>query len=61
MILEQNLCPETVSFMTGVAVPFYSSAASIRRTKVMKLTDPELSFEHEGSSSLIGQFDFSGP
>ncbi len=47
--------------VTGVAVPFYSSAASIRRAKVMKLTDPELSFEYEGSSSLIGQFDFSGP
>ena len=47
--------------VTGVAVPFYSSAASIRRTKVMKLTDSELSFEYEGSSSLIGKFDFSGP
>ena len=42
--------------VTGVAVPFYSGAASIRRTKVMKLTDSELSFEfkYEGSSSLIG-------
>ena len=49
--------------VTGVAVPFYSGAASIRRTKVMKLTDSELSFEfeYEGSSSLIGQFEFSGP
>jgi hypothetical protein len=29
----------------------------------MKLTDSELSFEfeYEGSSSLIGQFEFSGP
>ena len=46
---------------TGLAVPFYSGAANIRRAKVMKLTDPDLSFEHERSSSFVGKFDFSGP
>lgn len=46
---------------TGLAVPFYSGAANIRHTRVMKLTDPDLSFEHERSSSLVGKFDFSGP
>ena len=53
--------PSLEAQATGLAVPFYSGAASIRRTRVMRLTDPELSFEHEGSSSLIGNFDFSGP
>ena len=45
----------------GLAVPFYTGDASIRRSSVMRMTDPCLSFEHTGASSLIGRFDFSGP
>ena len=45
----------------SLAVPFYTGDASIRRSSVMRLTDPGLSFEHSGGSSLTGRFDFSGP
>jgi hypothetical protein len=33
----------------------------VRRSTRLKLTDPNLSFEYLGRSSLIGQFDYSGP
>jgi hypothetical protein len=46
---------------TGLSVPFYTGPAKVRRSSVFKLTDPNLSFEHPGRSSLIGQFDYSGP
>jgi hypothetical protein len=46
---------------TGLSVPFYTGPASIRRSKMLKLSDPDMSFEHTGGSSLIGQFDFAGP
>ncbi len=46
---------------SGLAVPFYTGDVSIRRSSVMRVTDPGLSFEHAGGSSLIGRFDFSGP
>ena len=47
--------------MNDGAVPLYAGTANIRRSGVMKLTDPNLSFEYSGSSSLIGRFDYSGP
>ena len=46
---------------TGLAIPFYTGPANIRRSSAFSLTDPNLSFEHPGRSSLTGQFDFSGP
>ena len=45
----------------GLAVPLYTGDVSVRRSGVMRVTDPTLSFEHSGLSSLIGQFDYSGP
>ena len=45
----------------GLAVPLYTGDVSVRRSGVMRVTDSTLSFEHSGLSSLIGQFDYSGP
>jgi hypothetical protein len=47
--------------VSDLAVPFYTGAARVRRSTMLKLTDPDLSFQHSGRSSLIGQFDHSGP
>jgi hypothetical protein len=47
--------------VSGLAVPFYSGTASVRRSRMLKLTDPNLSFEYSGRSSIIGQFEYSGP
>ena len=47
--------------VTDVLVPFYSGPVSIRRAGILKVTDPSLSFEYSGGSSLSGQFDYSGP
>ena len=43
--------------VTGLAVPFYSGTAAVRRSRILRLTDPEMSFEYSGRSSLIGKFD----
>jgi hypothetical protein len=47
--------------VSDLAVPFYTGTVSVRRSRILKLTDPNLSFEYSGRSSLIGQFDYSGP
>ena len=47
--------------VSDLAVPFYNGEASVRQSGVFRLTDPNLSFEYPGKSSLIGQFDYSGP
>ena len=48
--------------VTGLTVPFYNDGpAGVRRSSAFSLTDPELSFQHPGRSSLIGRFDYSGP
>ena len=47
--------------ISDLAVPFYTGAARVRRSRSFKLTDPNLGFEHAGRSCLIGQFDYSGP
>src|SRR6516165_6692581 len=47
--------------VTDLAVPFYTGTARVRRSRTLRLTDPDLSFQHAGRSSLIGQFDHSGP
>lgn len=47
--------------ISDLAVPFYTGAARVRRARILKLTDPLLNFEYAGRSSLIGQFEYSGP
>jgi hypothetical protein len=47
--------------VSGLAVPFYTGAASVRRSTTLKLTDPQMSFEYAGRSSLVGQFEYRGP
>jgi hypothetical protein len=47
--------------ISDLAVPFYTGAARVRRARRLKLTDPLLNFEYAGRSSLIGQFEYSGP
>ncbi len=47
--------------VTDLAVPFYTGPARVRRSSTLKLTDPNMSFEHSGRSSLIGHFEYNGP
>ena len=47
--------------VSDLAVPFYTETASVRRSSMLKLTDPNMSFEYSGRSSLIGQFEYGGP
>jgi hypothetical protein len=44
----------------NLAVPFYTGTVDVRRSTTLKLTDPNLSFEYSGRSSLIGTFEYSG-
>ena len=47
--------------VNALAVPFYTGPMQVRQTKRLKLTDPNMSFEHSGSSSLVGSFEYAGP
>jgi hypothetical protein len=47
--------------VSNLAVPFYTGTADVRRSTTLKLSDPDLSFEYPGRSSLIGRFEYSGP
>ena len=47
--------------VSGLAVPFYQGDASVRRSSMFRLTDPNFRFEHPGKSSLVGTFDYTGP
>ena len=47
--------------VTNIALPLYSGPANVRRSSVFSLTDPDLSFQHSGSSSFTGHFDYTGP
>jgi hypothetical protein len=47
--------------VTNLAVPFYTGTADVRRSTILKFTDPDLSFEYLGRSSLIGTFTYEGP
>jgi hypothetical protein len=47
--------------VSDLAVPFYTGPASVRRSQAMTLSDPGMSFQHAGRSSLVGRFDYSGP
>jgi len=46
---------------TGGAVPVFSGPANVRRSSAMKLTDPNLSFEHRGRAACTGPIDLKGP
>ena len=52
--------PLDISISNSV-VPFYKGAVNVRRTAVLKLTDPDISFDHSGLAATVGQFDLSGP
>ena len=50
--------------VSNLAVPFYTennATADVRRSTTLKLTDPNMSFEYPGRSSLIGAFEYRGP
>ena len=47
--------------VSGLCVPFYTDPAHVRRSSAFSLTDPNMSFQHPGKSSLLGQFDYTGP
>jgi hypothetical protein len=47
--------------VSGLAVPFHTGPTYVRRSTTLTLTDPNLGFAYAGRSSLIGQFEYSGP
>lgn len=47
--------------VSNLAVPFYTGTADVRRSTILKFTDPDLSFEYLGRSALIGRFAYEGP
>lgn len=47
--------------VSNLAVPFYTGEVSVRRSRTLKLTDPNMRFQYAGLSSLIGRFQYSGP
>lgn len=47
--------------VSNLAVPFYTGTADVRRSTILKMTDPDLSFEYMGRSALIGTFEYQGP
>jgi len=47
--------------VSDLAVPFYTGAVRVRRSRTLRLTDPNMGFEYSGRSALIGSFDYSGP
>ena len=47
--------------VSDLAVPFYTGAVRVRRSRTLRLTDPNMGFEYSGRSALIGSFEYSGP
>ena len=47
--------------VNDLAVPFYTGSVNVRRSRTLRLSDPGMSFQYAGRSSLVGQFDYSGP
>ena len=47
--------------VSDLAVPFYTGEVRVRRSRTLKLTDRNMSFEYAGLSSLIGRFEYTGP
>ena len=38
--------------VTDLAVPFYTGTARVRRSRTLRLMDPNMGFDHSGRSSL---------
>jgi len=53
--------PPLDSTPSGLAVPFYTEPAHVRRSSMLKLTDPCLSFEYSARSALTSHFEYRGP
>ena len=53
--------PPLDASINNSVVPFYTGAVNVRRTTVLKLTDPDISFDHSGLAATAGRFDLSGP
>jgi hypothetical protein len=50
------------STVNDIAVSaLYTGPVHVRRSSILKLTDPHLRFAYAGRSSLIGQFEYTGP
>jgi hypothetical protein len=47
--------------VSDLAVPFYTGSVNVRRSRTLRLSDPGMSFQYAGRSSLVGQFDYTGP
>lgn len=46
---------------TGGVVPIFVGPTKVRRNSVVRVRDPNLSFEYRGRAALIGRFDAAGP
>jgi hypothetical protein len=53
--------PPLDTTVSDIAVPVYAGPVHVRRSRILKLTDPHLSFDYAERSSLMGQFDYRGP
>jgi hypothetical protein len=53
--------PPLDTTVNDIAVPVYAGPVHVRRSRLLKLTDPQMSFDYAGRSSLIGEFDYRGP
>ena len=54
--------PPLDSTVSDIAVSaLYTGPVHVRRSSLLKLTDPHLRFAYAGRSSLIGQFEYTGP
>jgi len=47
--------------VSGMAVPFFTGPVNVRRSTILKLSDPDLSFEYSGKSANLARFEYSGP
>ena len=46
---------------SGGLIPIFAGRTSVRRSAVVRVRDPNLSFEYRGRSALTGRFDAQGP
>jgi len=54
--------PPLDTTVSDIAVAgLYAGPVHVRRSSILKLTDPNLRFEYSRRSSLIGQFEYTGP
>ena len=46
---------------SGGLIPIFAGRTNVRRSAVVRVRDPNLSFEYSGRSACTGQFDLRGP